>query len=143
MQNGLAARRLRVAKRSRIFSSCGASTVSPFFTQCSVWHTSRECPWEKQKKRSTVVARGATCDRSMTGCTPNQRRSPTETDPRTGRASLAEQSSGTNHAARARSRGRRRADLLMRKLSIKRLERDEELREFLYHVKGIAEASGN
>jgi len=31
----------------------------------------------------------------------------------------------------------------MRKLSIKRLERDEELREFLYHVKGIAEASEN
>lgn len=31
----------------------------------------------------------------------------------------------------------------MRKLNIKRLERDEELREFLYHVKGIVEASEN
>lgn len=31
--------------------------------------------------------------------------------------------------------------LLMTKLNIKRLERDEALRGFLYHIKGIVEAS--
>jgi len=31
----------------------------------------------------------------------------------------------------------------MTKLRVKRLERDETLREFLYHIKGIVEASDN